>query len=92
MPLSIRNIFSGISAHRPEISEPIVDKPVPKNCTLISSTCTVDGFTVLSRYSCSYDMKPPGAGERQPTLKLSASEAKWLSTIIDTEINNANKS
>ncbi|CBG90789.1 secretion protein EspO [Citrobacter rodentium] len=92
MPLSIRNIFSRASTHRPEISGPVIDKPIPKNCTLISSTCNLDGIMVINRRTSFYDIKPPGAGERQPSLKISASEAQWMCKIIETEINNSNKS
>ncbi|EFB6449228.1 secretion protein EspO, partial [Escherichia coli] len=43
---------------------------------------------VLNRRSCCFDMSPPGAGERSPHLKLSASELTWLSKTIETEIHN----
>ncbi|EFB5413372.1 secretion protein EspO [Escherichia coli] len=90
MPLSIGSLFSRGSTPKPEISGPIVDNTTPKNCTLISSTCNVDGIVVINRRSCSYDMRPPGAGERQPLLKMSASEARWLSKIITNEMKNSN--
>ncbi|MDZ9327589.1 secretion protein EspO, partial [Escherichia coli] len=45
-------------------------------------------YTVFSRKSCTFDMRPPGAGDRTPQLKLSASELIWLSKTIDTERNN----
>ncbi|HFK4214641.1 TPA: secretion protein EspO, partial [Escherichia coli] len=69
---------------------PIVDNSAPKNCTLISSTCNVDGIVVINRRSCCYDMVPPGAGERLSLLKMAPSEAQWLSKIIANDINNSN--
>ncbi|AXI38142.1 Hypothetical protein FORC64_p313 (plasmid) [Escherichia coli] len=90
MPLSIGSLFSRGSTPKPEISAPIVDKAAPQNCTLISSTCNVDGFTVLSRRSCIYDMRPPSAGERPPLLKMSPSEVQWLSKIITNDMKNSN--
>lgn len=48
----------------------------------------MDGITVISRSSYGFDMKPPGAGERAPRLKLSASEAQWMAAIIDAEGRN----
>lgn len=90
MPLSIGSLFSRGYTPRPEISAPIVDKAAPQNCTLISGTCDVDGFTVLSRRSCTYDMRPPGAGERPPLLKMSPSEVQWLSKIITNDMKNSN--
>lgn len=48
MPLSIRSLFSRGSRPKPEIAGPIVYRAAPKNCTLISSTCNVDGFTVIN--------------------------------------------
>ncbi|EFB3628474.1 secretion protein EspO [Escherichia coli] len=90
MPLSIGSLFSRGSTPKPEISAPIVDRATPKNCTLISSSCNVDGVTVINRRSCSYDMRPPGAGERQPLLKMSASEVQWLSQIITNDMKNSN--
>ncbi|HGU3804188.1 TPA: secretion protein EspO, partial [Escherichia coli] len=59
-----------------------------KNCTLTSTTCSMNDYTVFSRKSCTFDMRPPGAGDRTPQLKLSASELIWLSKTIDTERNN----
>lgn len=56
MPLSIGSLFSRSSTPKPEISGPIVENTTPKNCTLISSTCNVDGIVVMNRRSCSYDM------------------------------------
>lgn len=88
MPLSIGSCFSCHIGRRPEISDPIIDKPSTKNCELISTTCNVDGITVISRSSYGFDMKPPGAGERAPRLKLSASEAQWMAAIIDAEGHN----
>lgn len=35
-------------------------------------------------------LRPPGAGEQQPLLKMSASEARWLSEIITNEMKNSN--
>ena len=90
MPLSIGSLFSRGSTPKPEISAPIVDRAAPKNCTLISSSCNVDGVTVINRRSCSYDMRPPGAGERQPLLKMSDSEVQWLSQIITNDMKNSN--
>ncbi|EEV9344399.1 secretion protein EspO [Shigella sonnei] len=90
MPLSIGSLFSRGSTPKLEISAPIVDRAAPKNCTLISSSCNVDGVTVINRRSCSYDMRPPGAGERQPLLKMSASEVQWLSQIITNDMKNSN--
>ncbi|EFA4421138.1 secretion protein EspO [Escherichia coli] len=90
MPLPIGSLFSRGFTPKLEISGPIVDNATPKNCTLISSTCNVDGIVVINRRSCSYDMRPPGAGERQPLLKMSASEARWLSEIITNEMKNSN--
>ncbi|EEW2719457.1 secretion protein EspO [Escherichia coli] len=90
MPLSIGSLFSRGLAPKPEISAPIVDRAAPKNCTLISSSCNVDGVTVINRRSCSYDMRPPGAGERQPLLKMSASEVQWLSQIITNDMKSSN--
>ncbi|MBW9927105.1 secretion protein EspO, partial [Escherichia coli] len=52
----------------------------------------VDGFTVLSRRSCIYDMRPPSAGERPPLLKMSPSEVQWLSKIITNDMKNSNES
>ncbi|MFM2531229.1 secretion protein EspO, partial [Escherichia coli] len=69
-------------------SGPVQDKPVSKNCTLTSTTCSMNDYTVFSRKSCTFDMRPPGAGDRTPQLKLSASELIWLSKTIDTERNN----
>lgn len=88
MPFSIKNIFSNTKGSYLEVSGPVQDKSVPKNCTLISTTCTINGYTVLNRRSCCFDMSPPGAGERSPHLKLSASELTWLSKTIETEIHN----
>ena len=88
MPFSIKNIFSNSKGSYPEISGPVQDKPVSKNCTLTSTTCSMNDYTVFSRKSCTFDMRPPGAGDRTPQLKLSASELIWLSKTIDTEINN----
>lgn len=48
MPLSIGSLFSRGSTPKPEIAGPIVYRAAPKNCTLISSTCNVDGFTVIN--------------------------------------------
>ncbi|CAD5568570.1 TPA: secretion protein EspO [Escherichia coli] len=90
MPLSIGSLFSRGSTPKPEISGPMVDNTAPKNCTLISSTCNVDEFTVINRRSCYYDMRPPGAGERQPLLKMSVSEVQWLSKIITNDTKNSN--
>lgn len=90
MPLSIGSLFSRGSTPKPEISAPIVDRAAPKNCTLISSTCNVDGTVVINRRSCYYDMIPPGAGDRQPLLKMSASEVQWLSKIITSDMKNSN--
>ncbi|WP_252366531.1 secretion protein EspO [Escherichia coli] len=70
------------------MSGPVQDKPVSKNCTLTSTTCSMNDYTVFSRKSCTFDMRPPGAGDRTPQLKLSASELIWLSKTIDTERNN----
>lgn len=69
MPLSIGSCFSCHTGRRPEISDPIIDKPSTKNCELISTTCNVDGITVISRSSYGFDMKPPGAGSRS-TAKI----------------------
>ncbi|EFI2599783.1 secretion protein EspO [Escherichia coli] len=88
MPFSIKNIFSNSKGSYPEISGPVQDKPVSKNCTLTSTTCSMNDYTVFSRKSCTFDMHPPGAGDRTPQLKLSASELIWLSKTIDTERNN----
>ncbi|ECA3525207.1 secretion protein EspO, partial [Salmonella enterica subsp. enterica serovar Telhashomer] len=44
--------------------------------------------TVFSRWSCSYEMRPPGAEERTPRLKFSATELSWLSKTIETERRN----
>ncbi|EKQ9097091.1 secretion protein EspO [Escherichia coli] len=88
MPFSIKNIFSNSKGSNPEISGPVQDKPVSKNCTLTSTTCSMNDYTVFSRKSCTFDMRPPGAGDRTPQLKLSASELIWLSKTIDTERNN----
>ncbi|EPB6035150.1 secretion protein EspO [Escherichia coli] len=88
MPFSIKNIFSNSKGNYPEISGPVQDKPVSKNCTLTSTTCSMNDYTVFSRKSCTFDMRPPGAGYRTPQLKLSASELIWLSKTIDTERNN----
>lgn len=88
MPFSIKNIFSNPKGNYPEISGPVQDKPIPKNCTLVSTTCSTDGYTVCSRKYCGFDMRPPGAGDRTPQLKLSATELTWLSKTIHTEINN----
>ncbi|EEW3331119.1 hypothetical protein EAN55_23940 [Escherichia albertii] len=55
---------------------------------LTSTTCSMNDYTVFSRKSCTFDMRPPGAGDRTPQLKLSASELIWLSKTIDTERNN----
>ncbi|HFI9494969.1 secretion protein EspO [Escherichia albertii] len=88
MPFSIKNIFTASKGHVPEISGPIHDKPVPGNCTLTSTTVTIKDYMVCSRWSCGFDMRPPGAGDRTPQLKLSASELTWLSKTIDTERNN----
>ncbi|HFP1542321.1 TPA: secretion protein EspO [Escherichia coli] len=88
MPFSINNIFSNSKGSYPEISGPVQDKPVSKNCTLTSTTCSMNDYTVFSRKSCTFDMRPPGAGDRTPQLKLSASELIWLSKTIDTERNN----
>ncbi|EFO1832326.1 secretion protein EspO, partial [Escherichia coli] len=38
MPFSIKNIFSNSKGNYPEISGPVQDKPVSKNCTLTSTT------------------------------------------------------
>ncbi|EFA7433295.1 secretion protein EspO [Escherichia coli] len=88
MPFSIKNIFSNSKGSYPEISGPVQDKPVSKNCTLTSTTCSMNDYTVFSRKSCTFDMRPPGAGDRTPQLKLSASELIWLSKTIDIERNN----
>ncbi|ENT9424911.1 secretion protein EspO [Escherichia coli] len=88
MPFSIKNIFSNSKGNYPEISGPVQDKPVSKNCTLTSTTCSMNDYTVFSRKSCTFDMRPPRAGDRTPQLKLSASELIWLSKTIDTERNN----
>ncbi|EFB7562738.1 secretion protein EspO, partial [Escherichia coli] len=56
MPFSIKNIFSNTKGSYLEISGPVQDKSVPKNCTLISTTCTINGYTVLNRRSCCFDM------------------------------------
>ncbi|EOM9698582.1 secretion protein EspO [Escherichia coli] len=88
MPFSIKNIFSNSKGSYPEISGPVQDKPVSKNCTLTSTTCSMNDYTVFSRKSCTFDMRPPGAEDRTPQLKLSASELIWLSKTIDTERNN----
>ncbi|EPJ0718111.1 secretion protein EspO [Escherichia coli] len=88
MPFSIKNIFSNSKGNYPEISGPAQNKPVSKNCTLTSTTCSMNDYTVFSRKSCTFDMRPPGAGDRTPQLKLSASELIWLSKTIDTERNN----
>lgn len=92
MPFSIKNIFSNSKGSYPEISGPVQDKPVSKNCTLTSTTCSMNDYTVFSRKSCTFDMRPPGAGDRTPQLKLSASELIWLSKTIDTERNNIKES
>ncbi|EOM5336307.1 secretion protein EspO [Escherichia coli] len=81
-------MFSNSKGSYPEISGPVQDKPVSKNCTLTSTTCSMNDYTVFSRKSCTFDMRPPGAGDRTPQLKLSASELIWLSKTIDTERNN----
>ncbi|EPE5470626.1 secretion protein EspO, partial [Escherichia coli] len=39
MPFSIKNIFSNTKGSYPEISGPVQDNPVSKNCTLTSTTC-----------------------------------------------------
>ncbi|KZG05322.1 secretion protein EspO [Salmonella enterica subsp. enterica serovar Tennessee] len=88
MPFSIKNICSGPQGHYPEISGPIQNKPVPRNCTLISTTCKIQEYTVFSRCSCSFEMRPPGTEERTPRLKLSATELSWLSKTIETEMRN----
>lgn len=88
MPFSIKNIFSNPPRNYPEISGPVQDKSVPKNCTLTSTTCSMNDYTVFSRKSCTFDMRPPRAGDRTPQLKLSASELSWLSKTIETEIHN----
>ncbi|MCZ8627027.1 secretion protein EspO [Escherichia albertii] len=88
MPFSIKNIFSNSKGSYPEISGPVQDKPVSENCTLTSTTCSMNDYKVFSRKSCTFDMRPPGAGDRTPQLKLSASELIWLSKTIDTERNN----
>ncbi|EFC2138335.1 secretion protein EspO, partial [Escherichia coli] len=44
MPFSIKNIFSNTKGSYLEISGPVQDKSVPKNCTLISTTCTINGY------------------------------------------------
>ncbi|EFN9791763.1 secretion protein EspO [Escherichia coli] len=90
MPLSTGSLFPRNSIAKPEISGPIVDNTAPKNCALISSTCNVDGTVVINRRSCYYDMIPPGAGDRQPLLKMSASEVQWLSKIITSDMKNSN--
>ncbi|EOB0170096.1 secretion protein EspO [Escherichia albertii] len=92
MPFSIKNIFSGSKGHSPEISGPIHDKPVQGNCTLTSTTCMIQDYTVCSRWSCSFDMRPPGAGDRTSNLKLTATELSWLSKTIETERNNTKES
>ncbi|EPO3220868.1 secretion protein EspO, partial [Escherichia coli] len=48
----------------------------------------VDSYTVYQKKACSFDMRPPGAGERTPKLKLSVTEMTWLSKTIETEIHN----
>ncbi|HHI9671987.1 TPA: secretion protein EspO [Escherichia albertii] len=88
MPFSIKNIFSNSKGSYPEISGPIQDKPVQKNCILTSTTCDRSGYTVFSKKVFTFDMQPPGAGERDPRLKFSASELSWLSKTIETEIHN----
>ncbi|WP_311207965.1 secretion protein EspO [Escherichia coli] len=88
MPFSIKNIFSGSKTHYPEISSPIQDKPVQENCTLTATTCNVNGYTVFSRNSCSFDIRPPGAGDRTSNLKLTSTELSWLSKTIETESHN----
>lgn len=35
-------------------------------------------------------MSPPGAGERQPLLKMSASKVQWLIKIIMNDMKNSN--
>ncbi|WP_032350515.1 hypothetical protein [Escherichia coli] len=88
MPFSIKNRFSSSQVHYPEISGPIKGKPASKNCILTSTTCNVDSYTVYQKKACSFDMRPPGAGERTPKLKLSVTEMTWLSKTIETEIHN----
>ncbi|HGX5651977.1 TPA: secretion protein EspO, partial [Escherichia coli] len=56
--------------------------------TLTSTTCSINDYTVFSRKSCTFDMRPPGAGDRTPKLKLAATEMTWLSKTIETEIHN----
>ncbi|EFO1832841.1 secretion protein EspO, partial [Escherichia coli] len=51
-------------------------------------TCPMNDYTVFSRKSCTFDMRPPGAGDRTPKLKLAATEMTWLSKTIETEIHN----
>lgn len=92
MPLSIGSLFSRSSAVKPEISGPLVDRAAPRNCALLSSTCSLDGVTVVNIRSSSYNMRPPSAGDRQPLLTLSPSEARWLSQIITNDIKNSNQS
>ncbi|EJY1966431.1 secretion protein EspO [Escherichia coli] len=88
MPFSIKNIFSNTKGSYLEISGPVQDKPVPKNCTLISTTCSIRDYTVFNIKSCGFDIRPPGTGDRTPQLKFSASELLWLSKTTETEIHN----
>ncbi|EFG1229502.1 secretion protein EspO [Escherichia albertii] len=88
MPFSIKNIFSNSKGSYPEISGPVQDKPVSKNCTLISTTCSIKDYTVFNIKSCGFDIRPPGTGDRTPQLKFSASELSWLSKTTETEIHN----
>ena len=92
MPFSIKNIFSNSKGNYPEISGPVQDNPVSKNCTLTSTTCSMSDYTVFSRKSCAFDMIPPGARDRTPQLKFSVSELLWLSKTIDAERNNTKES
>ncbi len=92
MPLSIGSLFSRSSAVKPEISGPLVDRAAPRNCALISSTCSLDGVTVVNIRSSSYNIRPPGAGDRQPLLTMAPSEAQWLGKIIMNDIKNSNQS
>ena len=88
MPFSIKNIFSNPQGKYPEISGPVQDKSVPKNCTLISTTCSIKSYTIFNIKSCGFDIRPPGTGDRTPQLRFSASELLWLSKTTETEIHN----
>ncbi|WP_113640066.1 secretion protein EspO [Escherichia albertii] len=92
MPFSIKNIFPNSKGNYPEISGPVQDKSVPKNCTLTSTTCSIKDYTVFNINSCGFDIRPPGTGDRTPQLKFSVSELSWLSKTIDTERNNTKES